>query len=38
MQRRPDLNKSQSILGYKTQVDLEEGLVKTINWVKQTRG
>ena len=37
MQRRPDLNKSQSILGYKTQVDLEEGLVKTINWVKQTR-
>ena len=38
MQRRPDLNKSQSILGYKTQVDLEEGLVKTINWVKQTIG
>ena len=38
MQRRPDLNKSQSILGYETQVELEEGLVKTINWVKQTRG
>ena len=38
MQRRPDLNKSQSILGYKTQIDLEEGLVKTINWVKQIRG
>ncbi len=38
MQRRPDLTKSQSILGYKTQIDLEEGLVKTINWVKQTRG
>tara|TARA_B100001996_G_scaffold351304_1_gene311228 strand:+ start:337 stop:1269 length:933 start_codon:yes stop_codon:yes gene_type:complete len=37
MQRRPDLNKSQSILGYKPQVDLEEGLLKTINWVKQIR-
>ena len=35
MQRKPDLKKSQSILGYKTQIDLEEGLLKTINWVKK---
>ena len=35
MQRKPDLQKSQSILGYKTQIDLEEGLLKTINWVKK---
>ena len=37
MQRKPDLTKSQSILGYKPQIDLEEGLVKTINWVKQIK-
>ena len=35
MQRRPDLTKSQSILGYKPLVDLEEGLLETINWVKK---
>jgi dTDP-glucose 4,6-dehydratase len=37
MQRRPDLTKSQSILGYKPQIDLEEGLLNTINWVKQIK-
>tara|TARA_B100001996_G_scaffold351303_1_gene311223 strand:+ start:337 stop:1269 length:933 start_codon:yes stop_codon:yes gene_type:complete len=37
MQRRPDLTKSQLILGYKPSVDLEEGLLKTINWVKQIK-
>ena len=37
MQRKPDLTKSQSILGYKPQIDLEEGLLKTINWVKQIK-
>jgi dTDP-glucose 4,6-dehydratase len=35
MQRKPDLKKSQSILGYKTKIDLEEGLLKTIDWVKK---
>ena len=37
MQRRPDLTKSHSILGYKPQIDLEEGLLNTINWVKQIK-
>ena len=37
MQRKPDLTKSQSILGYRPQIDLEEGLLKTINWVKQIK-
>ena len=37
MQRRPDLTKSHSILGYKPQIDLEEGLLKTINWVKEIK-
>ncbi len=37
MQRKPDLTKSQSILGYKPQIDLEEGLLKTIHWVKQIK-
>jgi len=37
MQRRPDLTKSQLMLGYKPSVDLEEGLLKTINWVKQIK-
>lgn len=32
--RVPDIEKARKILGYKPQVDLEEGLVKTIDWYR----
>ena len=35
LQRNPDLTKSSKILGYKPLVSLEEGILKTINWVKE---
>ena len=35
LQRKPDLTKSSKILGYKPLVSLEEGILKTINWVKE---
>ena len=35
LQRKPDLTKSSKILGYKPLVSLEEGILKTISWVKE---
>ena len=35
LQRKPDLTKSSKILGYEPLVSLEEGILKTINWVKE---
>jgi len=35
LQRKPDLTKSSRILGYEALVSLEEGILKTINWVKE---
>ena len=35
LQRNPDLTKSSKILGYKPLVSLEEGILKTISWVKE---
>ena len=35
LQRKPDLTKSSKILGYKPLVSLGEGILKTINWVKE---
>jgi len=32
--RVPDIEKAKKILGYKPQVDLEEGLVRTIDWYR----
>ncbi|MGG4142266.1 SDR family NAD(P)-dependent oxidoreductase [Paenibacillus algorifonticola] len=32
--REPDLNRSESLLGYKPSVNLEEGLYKTIEWYR----
>ena len=34
MQRKPDIGKALSILDWKPTIGLEEGLIKTINWVK----
>ena len=33
--KETDLTKSSKILGYKPLVSLEEGILKTINWVKE---
>ena len=35
LQRKPDLTKSSKILGYEPLVSLEEGILKTISWVKE---
>ena len=32
--RVPDIEKAKKILGFKPQVDLEEGLVRTIDWYR----
>ena len=34
MQRKPDLTKSKEILGYQPLIDIENGLSKTIKWIK----
>ena len=34
MQRKPDIGKALSILDWEPTIGLEEGLIKTINWVK----
>ena len=34
MQRKPDIGKASTILDWKPTIGLEEGLIKTINWVK----
>jgi UDP-glucuronate decarboxylase len=33
--RVPDIKKAEQLLGYKPQVDLDEGLLKTIDWYRQ---
>ena len=34
MQRKPDLTKSKKLLGYQPKIDIETGLSKTIQWIK----
>ena len=34
MQRKPDLTKSKKILGFQPKVNIEIGLLKTIEWIK----
>jgi nucleoside-diphosphate-sugar epimerase len=38
MMRKPDLTKSWEILGYEPKVNLESGLIKTIEWVQKELG
>jgi len=38
MMRKPDLTKSKEILGYKPKINLESGLIKTIEWVQKELG
>ncbi len=38
MMRKPDLTKSRKILGYEPKVNLESGLIKTIEWVQKELG
>lgn len=36
MQRRPDISKAAALLGWKPEVDLREGLRRTIEWFKES--
>jgi UDP-glucuronate decarboxylase len=33
--RVPDIHKAERLLGYQPRVELEEGLVRTIDWYRQ---
>ena len=37
MQRRPDISKLKDLIGWKPKTQLEEGLIKTINYFKNTK-
>ena len=34
-QRRPDITRARTLLGWEPQVDLEEGLLKTVDYFKK---
>ena len=36
MQRRPDITRAKELLGWEPQVDLREGLMRTIDWFRRT--
>ena len=33
--RVPDVHKAEKLLGFKARVDLEEGLLRTLDWYRQ---
>ena len=36
MQRKPDISKAEEFLNWSPKIPLEEGLLKTIDWVKSS--
>ena len=36
LRRRPDISKAKQILGWEPRVPLEEGLLRTITWIKNS--
>ena len=37
-QRRPDITRARTLLGWEPRVSLEEGLVETLSWFRKTLG